>query len=301
MKNRRDNYARSRSRYTNYQVTEPTTLMEFLAQKMPEASRATLKNLLTRRLVHVNGVITTPYNYPLKPGMKIQISNDKNRMPFKSNLIDIVHEDAYFIIIDKFSGTPSSPIRGREAKSSALYILENYIKKYNPRRRIYPIYKMDEDFSGLMVFAKDEQTKKSFEEKWNILIKEYAFLAICEGKPQKNDGLITSWIIDGQVYYAHTSMSSQEINKAETKYRVVKKLSENRFLIEFSPDSPKRNQIRLHAKELGCPIIGDQKHHSDSDSKHLLAHANKFDFIHPVTKEFIQIEKPLPDYMQALL
>ncbi len=301
MKNRKDNYARAKSRFTNYQVTESTTLMEFLAQKMPEASRATLKNLLTRRLVHINGVITTQYNYPLESGMRVQISNDKNRMPFKSDLINIVHEDAYFIIIDKFAGTPSSPIRGRETKSSALYILENYIRKYNPRRKIYPIYKMDEEFSGLMVFAKDEQTKESFEDKWNTLVKNYAFLAICEGKPQKDSGLITSWMIDGQVYYAHSSMSSQQINKAETKYRVIKELPQHRFLIEFSPASPKANQIRLHAKELGCPIIGDKKFHPDSKSENLLAHAFKFDFIHPVTKEFIQIEKPLPNYMQALL
>ena len=301
MKNKRENYARARSRYTNYQVTEAASLMDFLVQKMPEASRSTLKNLLSRRLVHINGVITTQYNYPLEPGMKIQISNDKNRMPFKSDLIAIVQEDAYFIIIDKFAGTPSSPVRGRETKSSALYVLENYIKKYNPRRKIYPIYKMDENFSGLMIFAKDEQTKESFEKRWKELVKSYAFLAICEGKPQKKSGVITSWMVDGQVYFAHSSMSSQDINKAETQYRVVKELSNQRFLIEFSPASPNRNQIRLHAKELGCPIVGDKKYLPNSESKHLLAHAYQFEIIHPVTQEFIRIEKTLPDYMQALL
>lgn len=298
MKSKKDFYARAKSKYTNFLVTEPTTLMDFLSQKMPEASRTTIKNLLTKRLVHINGVITTAFNYPLKAKMKVQISQDKNRKPFSSKFIEIVHEDAYFIVINKFAGTPSSPIRGKEAKSSALYVLENYIKQYHSRRKIYPIYKLEEDYSGLMIFAKDEQTKESFDEKWNSLVKEYIFLAICDGKPQKDSGNFTSWVIDGKTYFSDSTMSSEEIDKAETKYRVRKELPNQQCLMEFSLQTPRRNQMKLHAKELGCPIVGDMRYNPKSNAKNLMAHAYRLSFKHPVTNEFLQLEIPLPDYMQ---
>lgn len=301
MNNRKENFARARNRYTNYKVTESAELMDFLSQKMPEASRTTLKNLLSKRLVYINRIITTQYNHPLEPGMMVQISQDKDRKPFRSKYIDIVHEDAYFIIIDKFSNTPSSPIRGREAKSSALYILENYIRQYHNRRKIYPIYKMEEDFSGLMIYAKDEHTKDSFDESWSQLVKEYVFAAICDGKPKQNSGTITSWVIDGQVYYSHTPMSSEEIDKATTKYRFIKELPNNQSLVEFSPADPSRNQMKLHAKELGCPIVGDKKYNTNSKAKKLAAHAYKLVFNHPVTRELIKLELPLPNHIQALL
>ncbi len=298
MKSNKDFYARAQSRYTNFWVTEPTTLMDFLIQKMPEASRTTIKNLLAKRLVHVDGIITKAFDYPLKAKMKVQISQDKNRKPFSSKLLDIVHEDAYFIVINKFAGTPSSPIRGKEAKSSALYILENYIKQYHSRRKIYPIYKLDEDYSGLMLFAKDEQTKESFDEKWNSLVKEYTFLAICDGKPEKDSGKLISWVVEGKTYFSNSAMSSDAIDKAETKYKMRKVLPNGQYLMEFSLLTPRRNQMKLHAKELGCPIAGDVRYNPNSTSKQLLAHAYRLAFKHPVTNEFLQLELPLPDYMQ---
>ena len=61
--------ARARTQYTDYMVKEPMELMEFLAAKMPDASRTKLKSLLSKRIIYVDSVITTQYNFPLKPGM----------------------------------------------------------------------------------------------------------------------------------------------------------------------------------------------------------------------------------------
>ena len=69
--------ARARNQYTDYVVREPMELMQFLAARMPQASRTKLKSLLSKRIVYVDQKITTQYNYPLKPGMKVQISREK--------------------------------------------------------------------------------------------------------------------------------------------------------------------------------------------------------------------------------
>ena len=73
---------KAKAQYTGYTVKEPMELMEFLASKMPDASRTKLKSLLSKRIVYVDKVITTQFNFPLQPGMKIEISKDKGRKEF---------------------------------------------------------------------------------------------------------------------------------------------------------------------------------------------------------------------------
>ena len=75
--------ARAAAKYTVYNVTEPAELMEFLMKKMAGISRTRVKALLTNRVVLVDNNIQTLYNYPLKPGMKVQISREKNKHEFQ--------------------------------------------------------------------------------------------------------------------------------------------------------------------------------------------------------------------------
>lgn len=110
--------ARARTQYTDYLVKEPMELMEFLAAKMPQASRTKLKMLLSKRVVFVDNVITTQYNFPLKLGMKVQISRDKGNKEFHNKLLKIVYEDAYLIVIEKMQGLLSvSTERQKETHS----------------------------------------------------------------------------------------------------------------------------------------------------------------------------------------
>ena len=78
--------------------------MEFLAAKMPDASRTKLKSLLSKRVVLVDNVITTQFNFPLQPGMKVQISKEKGKKEFHNRLLKIVYEEAYIIVVEKMQG-----------------------------------------------------------------------------------------------------------------------------------------------------------------------------------------------------
>ena len=95
---------RARAQYTNYAVREPMELMDFLASKMPDASRTKLKSLLSKRVVFVDNVITTQFNFPLQPGMKVQISKQKGKKEFNNRLLKIIYEDAYIIVVEKMQG-----------------------------------------------------------------------------------------------------------------------------------------------------------------------------------------------------
>ena len=128
--------ARARTQYTDYRVNEPAELMEFLAAKMPQASRTKLKTLLSKRVVYVDSVITTQYNFPLKPGMKVQISRDKGKKEFHNKLVKIVYEDAYLIVIEKMQGLLSVNTE-RQKERTAYTILNEYVKRSGRQNRVY--------------------------------------------------------------------------------------------------------------------------------------------------------------------
>ena len=86
---RRTPAEKARAQYTNYAVKEPMELMEFLAAKMPDASRTKLKSLLSKRVVFVDNVITTQFNFPLQPGMKVQISKEKGKKEFNNRMREL--------------------------------------------------------------------------------------------------------------------------------------------------------------------------------------------------------------------
>ena len=151
--------ARAQAQYTDYIVKEPMELMEFLAAKMPQASRTKLKNLLSKRVVFVNHVITTQYNHPLQPGMKVQISREKGKKEFHNKLLKIVYEDAYLMVVEKMQGLLSVSTE-RQKERTACTILNEYLKRSTGRsNRVYVVHRLDRDTSGLMMFAKEEKTQ----------------------------------------------------------------------------------------------------------------------------------------------
>ena len=149
---------KARAQYTGYLVKEPMELMDFLAAKMPDASRTKLKSLLSKRIVLVDNVITTQFNFPLQPGMKVLISKDKNKKEFRHPLLKIVYEDAYIIVVEKKEGLLSVGTE-RQKERTAQHILSEYVGRSGRGNRIYVVHRLDRDTSGLMMFAKDEKTQ----------------------------------------------------------------------------------------------------------------------------------------------
>ena len=119
---------RAQAQYTDYVVREPMELMQFLAAKMPQASRTKLKTLLSKRVVFVNHVITTQYNFSLQPGMKVQISRERGKKEFHNKLLKIVYEDAYLIVVEKMQGLLSVSTE-RQKERTACTILNEYLKR----------------------------------------------------------------------------------------------------------------------------------------------------------------------------
>ena len=292
-------YAKAQNQYTDYFVREPMELMEFLASKMPQASRTKLKSLLTKRVVFVDNVITTQYNLPLQPGMKVQISRDKHTHQFRSNLLRIVYEDAYLIVVEKREGLLSVGTE-RERERTASTILNEYLRRQDRRSRVYVVHRLDRDTSGLMMFAKDEKTQHTLRDNWHELVFDRRYVAVVTGEMERDRGTVHSWLTD-RTLYVHSSLVDDGGKESVTHYRTIKR-TKGLSLVELHLETGRKNQIRVHMQDLGHPIVGDGRYGLEDFNPigRLALHAFKLCFHHPVTGEEMRFETPYPAEFKKL-
>lgn len=299
-KPRRTPAEKARAQYTNYAVNAPMELMEFLATKMPDASRTKLKSLLSKRVVLVDKVITTQFNFPLQPGMKVQISKDKGKREFQNKLLKIVYEDAYIIVIEKMQGLLSVNTE-RQKERTAYTILNEYVQRSVRQNRVYIVHRLDRDTSGLMMFAKDEKTQHTLRENWHDIVRDRRYVAVVNGSMEKDYDTVTSWLTD-RTLYVSSSEYDDGGSKSVTHYRTIKRAN-GYSLLELDLETGRKNQIRVHMQDLGHPIIGDGRYGCEGSLNpigRLALHAFKLCFYHPVTGDLMEFETPYPGEFKKL-
>ncbi len=293
--------ARARNQYTDYIVREPMELMQFLAARMPQASRTKLKSLLSKRIVYVDQKITTQYNYPLQQGMKVQISRTKSNHEFRNRLLKLVYEDAYLMVVEKETGLLSVNTE-REKERTAATILTEYLRRSNKRSQVYVVHRLDRDTSGLMMFAKDEQTQHTLRDNWHQIVFDRRYVAIVHGNVEQDYGTVRSWLTDKKLYVASSPVDDGG-QLAITHYQTIKRAN-GYSMMELRLETGRKNQIRVHMADLGHPVIGDGRYGLEDDDNplnRLGLHAFKLCFTHPVTGEKMQFETPYPISFKRLM
>ena len=292
--------ARAQAQYTDYAVREPMELMQFLAAMMPQASRTKLKSLLAKRVVLVDNVITTQYNSPLQPGMKVQISREKGKHQFHHNLLKIVYEDAYLIVVEKKPGLLSVSTEREKGKTAAA-ILTEYLQRSDRRRRVYAVHRLDRDTSGLMMFAKDEYTQRTLRDNWHQIVTDRRYVAVVCGAMEQDRGTVHSWLTD-RTLYVYSSPVEDGGKEAVTHYRTLRRA--NGFsLVELKLETGRKNQIRVHMQDLGHPVAGDGRYGLEEVNPigRLALHAFRLCFYHPVTGELMEFGTPYPAEFKRLV
>ena len=262
--------ARAASKYTTYRVTEPGELMDFLMKKMAGISRTRVKALLTNRVVLVDNTIQTLYNYPLQPGMCVQIS--KEVVEKKEGLLSVATE--------------------RQKERTAQHILNEYVKRIHRGNRIYVVHRLDRETSGIMMYAKDEKTQHTLRDNWHDLVRDRRYVAIVAGDMEQDEGTVRSWLTDRKLY-----VSSSPVDDGG-KYKRANGFS----LLELNLETGRKNQIRVHMQSLGHPVVGDERYGCEVNPLGRLAlHAFKLCFYHPVTHEWMEFETPYPAPFKTLM
>ncbi len=277
----------------------------FVVEKYPDFSRSHVKNLIEKGLVKVDGKVPSKAGLLLKNGQKIEIEVvEPQKISTEAEDVDfeIVYEDQDLVVVNKPQGLVVHPCTSTKSGTLVNGLLGkiNDLSGINGELRPGIVHRLDKDTSGLMVVAKNDLAHVNLAEQIKNKSCHRNYLALLEGHLRDSEGEVKTYIKRDPK--DRKKMSVQGDGRlAVTNYRVVKYF-DRECLVEFMLQTGRTHQIRVHAKYLGHPIVGDRLY--GKEKKGLagqLLHAYKLSFTHPRTGEFMEFEAKLPDYFDEYL
>ena len=263
-----------------YSVTQAGPLLPFLLEQVRGQSRNNIKGLLTRGQVQVDGVTVTRHDHPLEPGQTVTIrpqGSKAAKAPFP-----ILYEDRRVLVIDKPAGLLSMA-SDLEKVRTAYRMATDYVRRTDPRGRVFIVHRLDRDTSGVLLFAKDEGTKRAYQDSWDTLVRRRGYLAVAEGRPPKEADTIRTLLRENAAHKVYSVRSGGK--EAVTHYTTLSAGAEY-TLLEVDIDTGRKNQIRAHLSELGCPVAGDRDYGAATDPLgRLCLHAHELALTDPFTGE----------------
>lgn len=280
--------------------TEETKgLMEFLGEVLPDAKRNDLKRWLKYGHVKANGNVVSAFDFPVSPGMETEINLTRPFATFRHHRMELVYEDDDIIVVNKGYGLLSvgtgAPASGKAGKpqETAYNILKDYVKSQNPANKIFVVHRLDRHTSGLMMFAKSIEMQEAMQHNWNNMVLSRKYVALVEGTVEENEGEIRSRLMENSAFKVYSGPEEQG-KIAVTRFKVLKRYKTT-TLVEFELDTGRKNQIRVHASDMGHPIVGDVKYGGHTSRLHRLAlHAQTLRFAHPRTRRDMHFVSDIP-------
>ncbi|MDR0823776.1 MAG: RluA family pseudouridine synthase [Prevotella sp.] len=282
-------------------ATQAALLLDFLIEKQIRKSRNAIKSLLAHKQIKVNGKLATQFDMELKPGDKVSVMKyDQSRKEKKLKGAKIIFEDDDIIVVDKEAGFLSVST-DREKSRTVYNALNEYVRKKNKKARVFVLHRLDREVSGFMVFARNSELQEVFQKNWNVLVLDYSYSAIVEGRPEPEEGTVTSWLTENKNFVMMSSLTDNGGLMSITHYKTIK--SVGRYsLLNVVPETKRKNQIRVQLQQIGHPVAGDKKYGASGNPiKRIALHAGVLVIKHPVTGELLEFRSPIPKNMQTLV
>lgn len=304
-----------------------TRIDKFLSDKIANATRNKIQQAIDNGAILVNGK-PTKSNYKIKPKDDIQVmlaSPPKETEVYSENIpLDIIFEDPYLLIVNKPPGMVVHPAHGNWSGTlvnGLVYYFENLPEMKGNTGRPGLVHRIDKDTSGLLVIAKTEEAMTNLAEQFFHHTIDRTYLALVWGEPEEDEGTIT-----GHVGRSAKNRKVMDVypdgsqgKHAVTHWKVLKRL---RYvsLIQCNLETGRTHQIRAHMKFLGHPLFNDEMYGGNKIRKGTQfskyktfvqncfdlmprqgLHAMSLGFNHPITKEKVYYEVPLPLDFQSVL
>ncbi|KJD34549.1 pseudouridine synthase [Tamlana nanhaiensis] len=221
----------------------------------------------------------------------------KKTLSNKNNL-NVLYEDNHLIVVNKRAG---DIVQGDKTGDKPLSeVVKEYIaEKYNKPGNVYlgVVHRLDRPTTGIVVFARTSKALPRLNKLFAEKDAKKTYWAVVKNEPPKPKDTLIHWLKKNpknNKSYPHTK-EVKDSKKAILHYEVIKKLN-SYYLLEINLETGRHHQIRTQLASIGCPIKGDLKYGFDRSNKdasiHL--HARYLTFEHPVKKEPLNIEAPLP-------
>lgn len=210
----------------------------------------------------------------------------------------IIYEDNHIIVVNK---SASEIVQGDKTGDVPLsekvkaYLKEKYQKPGNVFVGV--THRLDRPVSGLVVFAKTSKALSRLNEMFRVGDVHKVYWAIVKNEPKQPEAELQHWIVRNEKQNKSYAYDHEVKNakKAVLKYRMIGR-SDNYSLLEVELMTGRHHQIRCQLSKIGCPIKGDLKYGSPRSNPDgsICLHARRISFVHPVSKQLIELEAPLP-------
>ena len=284
---------------SEYIVNKPQELLAFLFEQMPDTSKSKVKDLLAHN-VYVNGRRTSQFNFPLQQGMKVSIEKASGKDRLRPRDLDIVFEDQHLFVVNKHEGLLSNSKFPND--KTVITVLNQYLAASHQRCHAHIVHRLDRDTSGLMVVSKSKEVSRRFEEDWKGMVFDRRYVAVAWGRLEPAKCEVKSWFTDGE--YCVLSSPTDNGGKLAITHYEVKQTSRRYSLVELKLDTGRRNQIRVHLRDLQHPVVHDPMYGYKDDLSpvsRLCLHAFRLSFVHPVTRRRLKFETPIPSAFTKLM
>lgn len=279
---------------------------KILTARYPQYSRSYIQFLFEQQAILHNN---SPCKKRITPseGDRISISflslPEMNAQP-EDIPLDILYEDEFLLVINKPLGIAVHPAPGSPKGTIANALMHRYRNFSSFEDPIRPgiVHRLDKDTTGVLLIAKNQQIQNALSAQFANRLVTKTYLAVTYGVPK--EGLVDAPI--GRSKTDRKKMAVREDGKPAQSLFVVKKQSTPFALVEVTLLTGRTHQIRVHAKHLNTPILGDPLYGISHINKKYnytsqLLHAWKLTFTHPITKKVYTIEAPPHKLMEKYL
>jgi len=212
----------------------------------------------------------------------------------------ILYEDRDIVVVDKPAGLLTMGTDSDKTRT-AYYYLTDYVRKgySKSRERIFIVHRLDRETSGVVIFAKNFESKAWLQDHWQATTKKY--LAVVHGQCAKSSGTITTYLAENKAHIVYSTTDKKLGKLSTTGYQVLRQ-TRDFALLELDLLTGRKHQIRVHLAEIGHPVVGDDKYGKrDRDRSRMALHARSVSFQHPFIRERLTIESPVPGYFDQLV
>jgi len=277
-------------------------LLEFLLEALAGWKRGTVRDRLKRGGVHVNGTPVIRHDHPLAAGDRVEVLPGRLVPAAYDGRtgIRVLYDDPHLIVIDKPPGLLSVATLS-EHDRTAMHQTRLMLQARGARRsrRLWAVHRLDQETSGVLMFAKSQAVQRHYREHWRQVEKIY--LAIVEGVPLRPSGAFAARLREGKDLKVYADPDPATSKAALSHYRLIRAAGAH-ALLEVRLRTGRKHQIRVHLADAGHPVVGDPLYGSGRDLLGRLAlHAHRLSFTHLISRERLSIVSPLPSELEEFL
>lgn len=280
----------------------------FLAERAEGLTRSRIQKLIAEGNITVNGGLAKA-NAKLKSGDEIEVflpEPKETAIVAEAILLDIVYEDKHMLVVNKPQGMVVHPAAGNFSGTLVNALMAHCgdnLSGINGELRPGILHRIDKDTSGLLLVAKDDRAHLGLSEqiKEHSLTREY--FCLVHGRIKADSGTIDAPIGRDEKDRKKMTITEKNSRNAVTHFYVEERFDKYTF-VRCRLETGRTHQIRVHMSKNGHPIVGDAVYGRRKEEFKLsgqLLHAYKVGYIHPISGEYMEFEREVPEYFKEVL